>query len=135
MEKHSGENMVTDPIRPEVQEAVLPSEGKINLLNVTPEVPSMISSIADVDIREGNTKGTRRDEDILTAHGEYLNSLSRSTIYPMSDVKRFVVPDCMVSWQVVFKFMKFKFSCSIFRYLKRLHKFSSHKLLRSSGFS
>ena len=40
MEKHSGENIVTDPIRPEVQEAVLPSEGKINLLNVTPEVPS-----------------------------------------------------------------------------------------------
>lgn len=112
MEKHSGENIVTDPIRSEVQEAVTPSEGKINLLNVTPEVPSMISSIADVDIRERNTKGTRRDEDILTAHGEYLNSLSRSTIYPMSDIKRFVVPDCMASWQVVFKFMKFKFSCS-----------------------
>lgn len=81
----------------------------------------MISSTVEGDIRKGNTKRTKSDEDILTAYGaEYLNSLSRSTIYPMSDVKRYVVPDCMVSWQVKFKFIKFKFpgSCKNSSYLQ-----------------
>ena len=113
MESQTGKNITTDLVRLEVQEGDTPSQGKINLPKVTPEVSSMLPSTAEVDVRKGNTKITRRDESILTAHGaEYLNNLSRSTIYPMSNVKRYVVPDCMVSWQVVLKFIKFKFFVS-----------------------
>ena len=121
IEGQSGENIITDLVRLEVQEAATPGEGKINLTKVTPEVTSMISSTVEGDIRKGNTKRTKSDEDILIGHGaEYLNSLARSTIYPMSDVKRYVVPDCMVSWQVKFKFIKFKFpgSCKNSSYLQ-----------------
>ena len=38
---------------------------------------------------------------------EYQNILSRSGIYPISDVQRLQVPDYMVSWQVEF-IAKFK---------------------------
>ena len=47
-------------------------------------------------------------EEVVTRGPEYQNMLSRSAIYPISDMKRLQVPDDMVPWQVDF-ISKFKF--------------------------
>ena len=48
-------------------------------------------------------------EEVVSTGAEYQNMLSRSAIYPISDMQRLQVPDGMVPWQVDF-ISKFKFS-------------------------
>ena len=66
------------------------------------------SNATPVDNEEECATIHRAYKEVVTTGSEYQNILSRSAIYPISDMQRLQVPDDMVPWQVDF-ISKFKF--------------------------
>lgn len=61
--------------------------------------------VSTLNVLHGEGKGEcgrkqEKNEEIGATRVEYQNILSRSSMYPISDVERLHVPDQMVPWQV-----------------------------------